>query len=63
MANTFTRAPKQFFTSTMNYYSALNDSDNEWITANNDAFFKLGTGDKSLNDTVSVTSVLQIKLL
>jgi len=51
----FIRATKQFFTSNMNYYSPVTDSDLQWITANNDSFFKLGTGDKSLNDTVSVT--------
>ena len=55
MPNILTKAPKQYFTSTMNFYSALTDSDQQWITANNDQFFKLGTGDKSLNDTVSVT--------
>ena len=55
MPNTFTKAPKQFFTSSMNFYGGLVDSDLQWITANNDQYFKLGTGDKSLNDTVSVT--------
>ena len=55
MPNTLTKASKHFFTSSMNYYSALNDSDLQWITVNNGMLFKLGTADKSLNDTVSVT--------
>ena len=55
MPNILTKAPRQFFTSTMNYYSGFNDSDVQWITANNDSYFKLGTGDKTLDDTVSVT--------
>ena len=54
-ANSITKAPKQYFTSTMNFYGRLTDSDLEWITVNNDVYFKLGTGDKSLNDTVSIT--------
>ena len=54
-ANVITKAPRQFFTSTMSYYSGCNDSDLEWLTVNNEISFKLGTGDKSLNDTVSVT--------
>ena len=55
MPNILTKALKQFFTSTMNFSNLLTDSDLQWVTANNDSYFKLGTGDKSLNDTVSVT--------
>ena len=55
MPNILTKAPKQFFTSTMNYFLTVTDSDLQWITANSASYFKLGTGDKSLNDTVSVT--------
>ena len=55
MPNTLTIAPRQSFTSSMNYYSAFTDSDLQWITANSSNLFKLGTGDKSLDDTVAVT--------
>ena len=54
-ANIITKAQRQFFTSSMNFYNPLTDSDVQWITANNDQYFKLGTGDKSLDDTVAVT--------
>ena len=54
-ANRITKAPRQFFTSNMNFHGGFTDSDLQWITANNESYFKLGTGDKSLNDTVTVT--------
>ena len=54
-ANVITKAPRQFFTSSMNFYNPLTDHELEWITANNDQYYQLGTDDKSLNDTVSVT--------
>ena len=46
---------KQSFTANMNYYSFRNDSEREWLVANQVTNFKLGTTDKVVDDTVSVT--------
>ena len=52
MPNTFTKAPKQSFTSTMNVYNRAFDHDTDWVIGNNDAVFKLGgDGDVTAGDT------------
>ena len=52
MPNTFTKASKQSFTSTMNVYSRSFDHDTDWVIGNNDSVFKLGgDGDLTVGDT------------
>ena len=52
MPNTFTKASKQSFTSTMNVYSRSFDHDTDWVIGNNDSVFQLGgDGDLTVGDT------------
>ena len=46
---------KQSFTSTMKYYSRMNDSDLEWLIVNNDTNFKLGGTDIAIDSTRTAT--------
>jgi len=55
MPNTFTKAPRQYFSHTMNYYSRSTDHDNEWIVCNNEAFAKLGGSHEDVDDTETFT--------
>jgi len=50
MPNTLTKATRQSFTTTMNFYHAMTDHDTEWIICNNYSFFKLGGQDTSVDD-------------
>ena len=51
MPSTFTKAPQQYFSHTMTYYSRSTDNDVEWIVCNNGQFAKLGGTHEDVDDT------------
>ena len=51
MANTLTKAPVQYFTQTMDFYSRVTDFDAEWIILRNESYFKLGGTHDAVDDT------------
>jgi len=55
MPNTLTKAPVQYFSQTMNYYSRSTDHDIEWIICNNESFYKLGGSHEDVDDTETAT--------
>ena len=55
MPNTLTKAPVQYFTQTMSYYSRTTDFDAEWLILRNASFYKLGGTHDAVDDTETAT--------